>query len=88
MTALCWFRTDLRTLDNPALTAAAVQSGPSGTVKTGNDDYYRVFTPFSKACRIKLKAVLATHLTSLANLSAQALPKHMLPTRCQHSGNY
>lgn len=28
-----------------------------GTVKTGNDDYYRVFTPFSKACKIKIQAL-------------------------------
>lgn len=51
---------------------------PPGTVKTGNDDYYRVFTPFSKACRTKLKAALATHLTPLNNLPAQALPKSMV----------
>jgi deoxyribodipyrimidine photo-lyase len=28
-----------------------------GSVKTGSDNYYRVFTPFSKACREKLRAV-------------------------------
>lgn len=51
---------------------------PPGTVKTGNDDYYRVFTPFSKACRMKLKAALDTHLTPLSHLPAQALPKNMV----------
>lgn len=28
-----------------------------GTVRTGSDNYYRVFTPFSKACREKLRTV-------------------------------
>jgi len=51
---------------------------PPGTVKTGNDDYYRVFTPFSKACRIKLKANLTNFLTPLETLLAQPLPKDMV----------
>lgn len=28
-----------------------------GTVRTGSDNYYRVFTPFSKSCREKLRTV-------------------------------
>jgi deoxyribodipyrimidine photo-lyase len=52
---------------------------PPSTVKTGNNDYYRVFTPFSKACRLKLKADKANLITPQPACAEQPLPGHMVP---------
>lgn len=54
-----------------------------GSVKTGSDQYYRVFTPFSKACKQKLNAapiklIKAPPRQSLTGLpSSDAIPDHI-----------
>ncbi len=56
-----------------------------GSVKTGADAYYRVFTPFSKACRDKLRTApyqLSASPKKQANKglpSSDALPKELTP---------
>lgn len=46
-----------------------------GTVKTGSDSYYRVFTPFAKACREKLRTVPYKLAPSPKRQSTKNLPK-------------
>jgi len=45
-----------------------------GSVKTGADAYYRVFTPFAKACREKLRSAPYRLTPSLKKQSAADLP--------------
>ncbi len=45
-----------------------------GTVKTGADAYYRVFTPFAKACREKLRSAPYPLTHSLKKQSGAGLP--------------
>ena len=51
---------------------------PPGTVRTGNDDYYRVFSPFARACRGRLQAQASTLLSPLPALPLQTIPNHMV----------